>query len=97
MAVVPIQVHPDELRAVGRQLAGTGHRVAAAVAQSPPLVVTAPGWAAPAALGAAERAADALFGSIGADIALAATALRDAASGYEAADERAARRFGTGG
>ena len=96
VTVTPIEVHPDELRTGAALLAGTGHRVTATVPQSPPLVVTAPGWAAEAALAGAERAADTLFGAIGADIAATATRLREAAAGYEAADQRSVHRL-TGG
>lgn len=89
----PVHVAVDGLRGCAGRLAGTAHRVAAAVAEVPPLVVVDPGWAAPPALAALERAADGWFGVAGAEVAATAGALRAAADGYDDADARAAARL----
>lgn len=89
----PIEVDPDEVRALATRLAGTGSRVALTVAEAPDLVVHAPGWAASAAAQDLERAAAGLFGALGADITATAAQLRHAAGWYEAADARAAARL----
>ncbi len=96
MSVEAIRVHPDELRSSGDRLAGCGYRVASGLREVPPLVVAAPPWAAAAALAELERAADADLGAVGAALAAAASALREAADGYDAADRRAARRLAGG-
>jgi hypothetical protein len=96
MSIGAVQVHPDDLRSCGDRLADCGYRVASGLREVPPLVVTAPTWAAAAALTELERAADTGLGAAGAALAATASALREAADGYAAADRRAAGRLAGG-
>ncbi|AXO36727.1 hypothetical protein MicB006_4460 [Micromonospora sp. B006] len=94
MVEKPFDVDPELLRAVARELADDAYRLArgpGAAAES--LLVAADGWRAGAALADLESAVRRWSGTLGARVADTAGALRRGADGYEAVDERAARRL----
>jgi Excreted virulence factor EspC, type VII ESX diderm len=88
-----ITVATDSLRAEAHALDGTAYRLAHGMHAVPGLTVPEPGWATTVALVALESAVHTYFGAVGRRAALLAAALRTAATDYEAADDRAARRF----
>ncbi|MEU7713579.1 type VII secretion target [Micromonospora chalcea] len=95
MVEKPFDVDPELLRAVARELADDAYRLArgpGAAAESL-LVAAADGWRAGAALADLESAVRRWSGTLGARVADTAGALRRGADGYEAVDERAARRL----
>ncbi|MEU4636146.1 type VII secretion target [Micromonospora chalcea] len=91
----PFDVDPELLRAVARELADDAYRLATGPGAAPEaLLVAAPdGWRAGAALADLESAVRRWSGALGARVADTAGALRRGADGYEAVDERAARRL----
>ena len=95
MVEKPFDVDPELLRAVARELADDAYRLATGPGAAPEaLLVAAPdGWRAGAALADLESAVRRWSGALGARVADTAQALRSGADGYEAVDERAARRL----
>lgn len=95
MVEKPFDVDPELLRAVARELADDAYRLATGPGAAPEaLLVAAPdGWRAGAALADLESAVRRWSGALGARVADTAGALRRGADGYEAVDERAARRL----
>lgn len=93
MDVDGITVATEALRVEARGLDATAYRLAHGLHRVPGLTVPDPGWAVAGALVALEAAVQAYLGAIGGRAAELAAALRAAAGGYEAADERAASRF----
>ncbi|MFJ1538158.1 hypothetical protein ACIODS_06400 [Micromonospora chalcea] len=95
MVEKPFDVDPELLRAVARELADDAYRLARGPgAAAEALLVAAPdGWRAGAALAELESAVRRWSGALGARVADTAGALRRGADGYEAVDERAARRL----
>lgn len=94
MSEDPITVRTTELRTNAEELTGTAYRLGHGLAGAPGLTVSAPGWAAAVALTAVEQAVHRWLTGLGGDVAALATGLRAAADGYDAADDRAARRLG---
>ncbi|MER6586749.1 MULTISPECIES: type VII secretion target [Micromonospora] len=95
MVEKPFDVDPELLRAVARELADDAYRLARGPGAAPEaLLVAAPdGWRAGAALADLESAVRRWSGALGTRVADTAGALRRGADGYEAVDERAARRL----
>ncbi|MFE9200630.1 type VII secretion target [Micromonospora sp. NPDC006431] len=93
MAEEPFTVEPELLRGVARQLGDDAYRLAHGLAGTPGLVVPADGWRAGAALAELEAAVHRWCGALAARVASTADAVRSAADGYQATDERAARRL----
>ncbi|WP_433283409.1 type VII secretion target [Micromonospora sp. CA-244673] len=93
MGEEPFSVEPELLRGVARELADDAYRLARGPATEPGLVVPADGWRAGVTLAELEAAVQRWCGSLAARVAATAEALRAAADGYEAVDERAARRL----
>lgn len=89
----PFSVEPDLLRGVARELTDDAYRLARGPVAEPGLVVSADGWRAGVTLAELEAAVQRWCGSLAARVAATAEAVRAAADGYEAADERAARRL----
>jgi hypothetical protein len=89
----PLSVEPELLRGVARELADDAYRLARGPATEPGLVVPADGWRAGVTLAELEAAVQRWCGSLAARVAATAEAVRAAAEGYEAVDERAARRL----
>jgi hypothetical protein len=89
----PLTVRPEVLREVARAFGDEAHRLARGLADAPALVVSAPGWRTAAALAGLESAVHAWCGALGARVAATGRALATAADGYQAADDRAARRL----
>jgi hypothetical protein len=89
----PFQVRTEELRDAADELTGTACRLGHGLVGAPGLTVPAPGWAAARALAALESALHSWLGTVGGRLAQTATALGVAADGYDAADDRAARRL----
>ncbi|MEV0727943.1 MULTISPECIES: type VII secretion target [Polymorphospora] len=88
-----IRVRIAALRRAGGDLSATAHRLGQGLGTTPGLVVTAPGWATAAALAQVEAAVHRSTTVLGGRAADTADALRRSADGYEAADDRAARRM----
>jgi hypothetical protein len=88
-----ITVAPETLRVEARGLEATAYRLGHGLHPVLGLTVPDPGWGAAVALVALESAVHAYLGAVGGRAAHLAAALRAAATDYEAADERAARRF----
>lgn len=86
-------VEPELLREVARALGDDAYRLARGLAGVPGLVVSADGWDAGAALAGLESAVHRWYGGLAARVAATADAVRTAADGYEAVDDRAARRL----
>ncbi len=93
MAEEPFTVEPELLRGVARELGNDAYRLAHGLAGAPWLVVPADGWRAGVALAELEAAVQRWCGSLAARVAATAEAVRSAADGYEAVDERAAGRL----
>ncbi|MEU4479801.1 type VII secretion target [Micromonospora sp. NPDC023966] len=93
MGEEPFSVEPELLRGVARELVDDAYRLARGPAVEPGLVVPADGWWAGVALADLEAAVQCWRGSLAARLAATAEAVRAAADGYEAVDERAARRL----
>ncbi|MET8909903.1 type VII secretion target [Micromonospora sp. NPDC004551] len=93
MGAEPLRVEPELLRGVARELADDAYRVARVPAAEPGLVVPADGWRSGVALAELEAAVQRWCGSLAARVAATAEAVRTAPHGYEAVDERAARRL----
>ncbi|MCP3784218.1 type VII secretion target [Micromonospora sp. A3M-1-15] len=93
MAEEPFSVEPELLRGVARELADDAYRLARGPAAEPGLVVPADGWRAGVALAELEAGVRRWCGSLATRVADTAEAVRAAADGYEAVDERAARRL----
>ncbi|NES31087.1 hypothetical protein GCE86_21815 [Micromonospora terminaliae] len=93
MGEEPLHVEPELLRGVARELTDDAYRLARGPAAEPGLVVPADGWRAGVALADLEAAVQRWCGSLAARVAATGEAVRAAADGYEAVDERAARRF----
>lgn len=94
MSEDPISVRTDAVRAGADDLTGAAYRLGHGLAGVPGLTVSAPGWAAAAALAAVEDAVHRWLTGLGGEAATVAAGLRAAADGYDAADDRAARRLG---
>ncbi|MGC4803743.1 hypothetical protein [Micromonospora sp. DT233] len=93
MTEEPYTVRPELLREVAGALHAEAYRLGHGLAGEPGLVVAAPAWRSAAALAELEAAAHAWCGALGGRVAAAGHSLSGAADGYEAADERAARRL----
>ncbi|GAA2708690.1 type VII secretion target [Micromonospora olivasterospora] len=89
----PFTVRPDLLREVARALGDDAYRLARGLAGVPGLVPPAAGWRTATALAELEAAVHAWCGALGARVAATAGALATAADGYQAVDERVARRL----
>jgi hypothetical protein len=88
-----IAVAIGALRLEARGLDASAYRLGHGLHSVPGLTVPDPGWAAAIALVDLEAAVHACLGRAGGRAAHVSTALRTAAADYEAADERASRRF----
>lgn len=93
MSEKPFAVEPELLRAVARELGDDAYRLAHGLAAASGLLVPADGWRAGAALADLEAAVHRWCGSLANRVAVTADAVRAAADGYEAVDERAAARL----
>ncbi|PWR06177.1 hypothetical protein DKT69_37460 [Micromonospora sicca] len=93
MTEEPLSVEPEVLREAARSLADDAYRLACGLTGAPGLVVPAEGWRAGVALAELESAVHRWCGALAARVAATADAVRLAAEGYEAVDERAARRL----
>ncbi|SCE78573.1 Excreted virulence factor EspC, type VII ESX diderm [Micromonospora viridifaciens] len=93
MTEEPFAVEPELLRGVARELGDDAYALAQSLAGAPGLVPPADGWRVGAALTELEAAAHRWCGLLAARVATTAEAVRAAADGYEAVDERAARRL----
>ncbi|SCG56302.1 type VII secretion target [Micromonospora inositola] len=93
MTEVPLTVELELLREVARSLGEDAYRLACGLAGTPGLVVPAEGWRAGVALAELESAVHRWCGALAARVAGTADAIRVAAEGYEAVDDRAARRL----
>ncbi|MEU8071769.1 MULTISPECIES: hypothetical protein [unclassified Micromonospora] len=95
MVEKPFDVDPGLLRTVARELADDAYRLARGPGAAPEsLLVAAPdGWRTGTALADLESAVCRWSGALGARVADTAEAIRRGADGYEAVDERAARRL----
>ncbi|WBB79217.1 hypothetical protein O7606_24060 [Micromonospora sp. WMMD882] len=91
----PLSVDIPALRAAAAHLIDEAYALGQGVAGTPGLVPAAPAWRSTAALAGLESAAHAWFGALGGRVGEAGTAVRGAADGYHAADDRAARRLPT--
>ncbi|WFE32138.1 hypothetical protein [Micromonospora sp. WMMD975] len=89
----PFTVDPELLRAVARRLTDDAYRLAHGPGGMPTPPAPPPdGWRTGVALDDLETAVRRWSGTIAAGVAAGAEALRGGADGYEAVDERAARR-----
>jgi hypothetical protein len=88
-----IDVETDALLARAADLDRTARSLASGTPDPPALVVSAPGWAAAAALTSLRSAVEVALGSAAADVARAAELIRAAADDYVSTDDRAARRL----
>lgn len=88
-----LAVATEVLRVEARGLDGTAYRLGHGLQSVPGLTVPDPGWAAAIALVELEAAVHAYLGGVGRRAAHVSAALRAAVGDYEAADERASRRF----
>lgn len=94
MVEEPFSVDPELLRAVARELTDDAHRLAYGPGGVPGPVPPPPdGWRADAALDELDAALRRWSGALAARVATTAEALRGGADGYEAVDDRAARRL----
>ncbi|TYC03976.1 hypothetical protein FXF53_07575 [Micromonospora sp. WP24] len=93
MTEEPFTVRPEVLREAARTLDDDAYRLAHGLAGTPGLTVAAPGWSAAAALDALEAAVHGWFGRLGGRVAEAGGAVRASVDGYQAVDDRAARRL----
>ncbi|MEU0151047.1 hypothetical protein [Micromonospora fulviviridis] len=93
MGEEPFSVEPELLRGVARELVDDAYRLARGPAAEPGLVVPADDWRAGVALAELEAAVQCWCGSLAARVAATAEAVRAAADGYEAVDERAGRQL----
>ncbi|MCZ7435414.1 hypothetical protein O7598_03325 [Micromonospora sp. WMMC241] len=94
MVEEPFAVDPELLRAVARGLTDDAYRLAHGPGGIPGPVPPPPdGWRAGAALDELDTAVRRWSGMLAARVAGTAEALRGGADGYEAADDRAARRL----
>ncbi|MGN9802352.1 hypothetical protein [Micromonospora sp. L32] len=89
----PVQVRAAVLREVAGGLADGAYALAHGLVGVPGLVVVAAEWRAAAALTRLESAVHDWHGALAARVAEAGSALRAAADGYDAADDRAAGRL----
>ncbi|MDM4720764.1 hypothetical protein QTQ03_14635 [Micromonospora sp. WMMA1363] len=86
-------VRPDGLRRGAASLADHAYRLAHGLAGVSGLVVTAPEWAAGAALARWEQAVHAWLGELGGRAAATGAAIHSAADAYDAVDDRAVARL----
>ncbi|MFU8851012.1 hypothetical protein ACNAW0_08520 [Micromonospora sp. SL1-18] len=93
MTEEPYAVEPELLRGVARELGDDAYLVAQSLAGPPGLVPPADGWRVGVALAELEAATHRWCGTLAARLAATAEAVRAAADGYEAVDDRAARRL----
>ncbi|MFR9774724.1 hypothetical protein ACL02O_01535 [Micromonospora sp. MS34] len=93
MGEEPFTVEPALLRGVARELGDEAYRLAHGLAAGPGLLVPADGWRAGAELAELEAAVQHWAGSLAARVAATGAAVRTAADGYQAVDERAAGRL----
>ncbi|WP_200206346.1 hypothetical protein [Micromonospora coerulea] len=93
MTEEPFTVQPALLRAVARALGDDGYALAHGVAGAPGLLPTADGWRTGVTLAELESAVHRWCGALAARVAATADAVGLAAAGYEAVDDRAARRL----
>ncbi|WP_343445131.1 hypothetical protein VKK44_01955 [Micromonospora schwarzwaldensis] len=94
MVEEPFTVDPELLRAVARELTDDAHRLAHGPGGAPGPVAPPPdGWRADTALDELDAALRRWSGALAARVAATAEALRGGADGYEAVDDRAARRL----
>ncbi|MEU5942725.1 hypothetical protein ABZ807_26945 [Micromonospora sp. NPDC047548] len=89
----PLEVRPGVLREVADGLADEAYALAHGLIGVPGLVLAATEWRAATALARLESAVHDWHGALGARVAEAGSALRAAADGYDAADDRAAGRL----
>ncbi|WP_089021886.1 hypothetical protein [Micromonospora coriariae] len=89
----PLTVRPELLRGVARALDDDAYRLAHGLLGVPGLMVSAPDWAAGAALVGLESAVHGWLGRLGGLVAVTGGAVRTAVESYRAADDRAARRL----
>lgn len=88
-----LEVDADALRRCAQGLADTGAQVRAGLAQSPPLVVSAPGWATGEAGAALQATTARQLATLGDAIGTAGRQVAVAVAEYDAADDRAAARL----
>jgi Excreted virulence factor EspC, type VII ESX diderm len=88
-----LQVDVNELRRCGSGVTRTADRIAAGLAEAPPLAVPAPGWSVATALAALAEATAQHVAVLGDRTATHGRAVLAAADEYDGADERAARRL----
>jgi hypothetical protein len=93
MAEEPFTVEPELLRGVARELGDDAYRLAHGLAAAPGPAVPVDGWRAGAELAELEAAVQRWCGSLAARVTATAEAVRAAADGYRAVDERAAGRL----
>ncbi|MEU8259966.1 type VII secretion target [Micromonospora sp. NPDC048999] len=93
MTEEPFAVEPELLRGVARELGDDADLLAQSLAGTPGLVPPAAGWRVGVALAELETATHRWCGTLAAGVAATAEAVRAAADGYEAVDERAALRL----
>ncbi len=93
MTEEPFAVEPKLLRGVARELGDDAYLLARSLTGAPGLVAPSDGWRTGVALAELETATHRWCGTLAARVAATAEAVRAAAEGYEAVDERAARRL----
>ncbi|SCF15583.1 hypothetical protein [Micromonospora mirobrigensis] len=93
MSEEPLNVHPDVLHEVAGDLDGDAYRLVGGLAGGLPPGPAPDGWQIDAALADLTAAVRTWAGARGARLAETAGALRSAADGYRAADDRAAGRL----
>ncbi|MBY8874099.1 hypothetical protein K7640_19925 [Micromonospora sp. PLK6-60] len=93
MSEEPLTVHPDLLYRVAGVLDGDAYRLVRGLAGGLPPAPQAAGWRADAELAGLAAAVRGWAGDLGRRLAESAGAVRVAADGYRAVDDRAARRL----
>jgi hypothetical protein len=88
-----LRVDVDALRPCASTLSALAARTATGVAQSPPLGVTAPGWATTDALAALSATAERRWDALADVLVVTSRRLTDAIDAYESTDTRAASRL----
>ena len=88
-----LEVDADALRRCAQALADTAAQVRTGLAHCPPLVVTAPGWAAGEAAAALQATAARQLATLGDAIDTTSRQVAVAVAEYDAADDRAAARL----
>ncbi|MEV0153640.1 hypothetical protein AB0H57_07865 [Micromonospora sp. NPDC050686] len=93
MSEEPLTVHPDLLRRVAGVFDGDAYRLVRGLAGGLPPAPEVAGWQADPALADLATAVRGWAGDLGRRLAESAGAVRTAADGYRAVDDRAARRL----